>query len=60
MADLKNVADEVAKKLLDIQAVQFSFHQPFNWSSGWKSPIYCDSRLTLSYPEIRTFIKDGF
>ncbi len=46
--------------LLSVDAVQFSFDHPFKWSSGWNSPIYCDSRLTLSYPEIRTFIKESF
>lgn len=55
-----NMSEAVANMLLDIQAVQFSFEKPFNWSSGWKSPIYCDSRLTISYPEIRTQITQGF
>ncbi len=55
-----NMSEAVANMLLDIQAVQFSFEKPFNWSSGWKSPVYCDSRLTISYPEIRTQITQGF
>jgi len=48
----------VAAKLLSIQAIKLNLKQPFTWSSGWKSPIYCDNRLALSYPEIRTFIRD--
>ena len=50
----------MAALLLQIQAVKLSPGQPFTWSSGWKSPIYCDNRITLSYPEIRTFIKEQF
>lgn len=49
----------IAGKLLDIEAIKLSLKQPFTWSSGWKSPIYCDNRLSLSYPEIRTFIKNA-
>jgi orotate phosphoribosyltransferase len=52
------VAEETAAKLLEIGAVKLSPNKPFTWSSGWKSPIYCDNRLTLSYPAIRTFIKE--
>jgi orotate phosphoribosyltransferase len=48
-----------AKYLLEIKAVKLSPAQPFTWASGLKSPIYCDNRKTLSYPNIRTFIKDG-
>jgi orotate phosphoribosyltransferase len=48
-----------AKYLLEIKAVKLSPSQPFTWASGLKSPIYCDNRKTLSYPEIRTFIKNG-
>jgi orotate phosphoribosyltransferase len=52
-------AMEVASRLLDIRAIRIDHKNPFTWSSGWKSPIYCDNRLALSYPEIRTFIRDG-
>jgi orotate phosphoribosyltransferase len=45
--------------LLQIQAIKLNTDKPFTWSSGWKSPIYCDNRLSLSYPEIRTAIKEG-
>ncbi|MDD2436192.1 MAG: orotate phosphoribosyltransferase [Massilibacteroides sp.] len=47
----------VAEKLLKVKAVKLQPANPFTWASGWKSPIYCDNRKTLSYPEIRTFIK---
>lgn len=47
----------VAAKLLEIGAIKLNISDPFSWSSGWKSPIYCDNRLSLSFPEIRTFIK---
>lgn len=46
--------------MLKIKAVKISIDPPFTWSSGWKSPIYCDNRLTLSYPEIRNTIKEDF
>lgn len=47
----------VAEKLLQAQAVKLSLRQPFTWSSGWKSPIYCDNRKILGFPYIRDFIK---
>ena len=47
----------VAEKLLQINAIKLSVSKPFNWASGWKSPIYCDNRKILSYPYIRDFIK---
>jgi len=47
----------VASKLLKIKAVKLQPNNPFTWASGWKSPIYCDNRKTLSYPELRNFIK---
>ncbi len=50
----------VAQHLLTIQAVKLNISTPFIWSSGWKSPIYCDNRLILSYPHIRTYIKKAF
>jgi orotate phosphoribosyltransferase len=50
----------IAAYLLDIQSVKLSVDNPFTWSSGWKSPIYCDNRLILSYPTIRTFVKEEF
>ncbi|MGM0750368.1 MAG: orotate phosphoribosyltransferase [Bacillota bacterium] len=50
---------EIAKKLLDIEAVFLNPSEPFTWSSGIKSPIYCDNRLTLSYPAVRDEISTG-
>jgi len=47
----------VASKLLKIKAVKLQPNNPFTWASGWKSPIYCDNRKTLSYPILRNFIK---
>ena len=46
-----------AEKLLQINAIKLSPQQPFTWASGWKSPIYCDNRKVLSYPQVREFIK---
>jgi len=54
---LENTAGPVASKLLEIGAIRLSQQKPFTWSSGWKSPIYCDNRLSLSYPALRTYIK---
>ena len=47
----------LAKKLLKIKAIKLQPANPFTWASGWKSPIYCDNRKTLSYPALRNFIK---
>jgi orotate phosphoribosyltransferase len=52
------VASQIAKHLLDIKAVKLSPQEPFTWTSGWRSPIYCDNRVTLSHHVIRTYIKD--
>ncbi len=54
------VESEVAKKLIDIKAIKVQPDAPFTWASGWKSPIYCDNRKILSYPETRTFVRDRF
>ena len=51
---------KVAEFLLQIKAVKLSPNDPFTWASGIKSPIYCDNRVTLSYPTIRTFIRQGY
>ena len=55
----EDTASRIASMLLQIEAIKLSVNKPFIWSSGWKSPIYCDNRLSLSYPEIRDAIKDG-
>lgn len=52
-----STAAAVAHYLLEIQAIRLQPEKPFTWASGWKSPIYCDNRLSLSYPEIRNAIK---
>ena len=51
---------KVAEFLLQIKAVKLEPNNPFTWASGWKSPIYCDNRVTLSFPNIRTFIRQGY
>lgn len=53
-------ARDIANALLRIKAVNLNPKQPFTWTSGMKSPIYCDNRLTISYPDIRGMIADGF
>lgn len=53
-----SISHHVAAKLLEVKAIQLNLLNPYTWASGWNSPIYCDNRLTLSYPEIRTFIKE--
>jgi orotate phosphoribosyltransferase len=57
--DIDN-ATKIAEFLLQIKAVKLQPTDPFQWSSGWKSPIYCDNRKTLSYPNIRTFIRQSY
>ena len=54
---MKTVAQLLAEKLLKISALKLQPANPFTWASGWNSPIYTDNRRTLSYPEVRTFIK---
>jgi len=55
---MNDIASEVARKLLEINAIKLNVTNPFTWASGWKSPIYCDNRLSLSYPLVRTFVKE--
>lgn len=50
----------LATELLDIGAVSFSPDEPYTWASGIRSPVYCDNRLTISYPAVRRLITDGF
>ncbi len=52
-----DTAIKVAEFLLQIKAIKLQPEQPFTWASGWKSPIYCDNRVSLSYPRIRTFLR---
>lgn len=53
-----STAAQTARYLLEIEAIKLSPESPFTWASGWKSPIYCDNRLSLSFPEVRDFITD--
>ncbi|WP_025761333.1 orotate phosphoribosyltransferase [Dyadobacter tibetensis] len=55
----KEVAKQVAGHLLQAQAIKLSPEKPFVWSSGWNSPIYCDNRVALSYPQTRNYIKEA-
>lgn len=55
----QTISNKIAKILLETKAVKLNPNQPFKWSSGWNSPIYCDNRITLSFPEERTFIKES-
>lgn len=57
--DSLTIQQTVARHLLSVQAVRLQPDSPFTWSSGWKSPIYCDNRVTLAYPDVRLFIKNA-
>ncbi len=54
---MKTLETIFAGKLLKVKAIKLQPSNPFTWASGWKSPFYCDNRKTLSYPELRTFVK---
>lgn len=54
---MKTLENIFAGKLLKVKAIKLQPANPFTWASGWKSPFYCDNRKTLSYPELRTFVK---
>ena len=53
----KNTAKKTAELLLKIKAIKLQPEDPFTWASGWKSPIYCDNRMSLSHAEIRNYVK---
>ncbi|MCA1757527.1 MAG: orotate phosphoribosyltransferase [Bacteroidales bacterium] len=57
---MKKSAQKIADYLLQIKAIKLEPSNPFTWASGWKSPIYCDNRKTLSFPEVREYIRDTF
>jgi orotate phosphoribosyltransferase len=57
MSNDLDITKRIAELLLEAQAIKLSPEKPFQWSSGWFSPIYCDNRVALSYPDTRTFIK---
>lgn len=54
---MKPISKTFASKLLDVKAIKLQPKNPFTWASGWKSPFYCDNRKTLSYPQLRDFVK---
>lgn len=56
----KDTAEKTAELLLQINAIKLNPKNPFTWASGWKSPIYCDNRLILSFPPIRNYIREEF
>lgn len=56
----KETAKKTAELLLQIKAIKLEPQEPFTWASGWKSPIYCDNRVILSYPPIRNYIREHF
>lgn len=56
---MKTVETSFAEQLLSVKAVKLQPENPFTWASGWKSPFYCDNRKTLSYPQLRTFVKEN-
>ena len=56
----KDTASKTAELLLQINAIKLNPRNPFTWASGWKSPIYCDNRITLSFPIIRNYLKEEF
>ena len=55
-----NFEKKTAEYLLQIKAIKLQPSNPFTWASGWKSPIYCDNRKTLSFPQVRSYIRDSF
>jgi orotate phosphoribosyltransferase len=57
---MENLEKKIAQSLLQIKAIKLQPANPFTWASCWKSPIYCDNRKTLSYPEVRNEIRDAF
>lgn len=56
----KDTAEKTAELLLQINAIKLNPKNPFTWASGWKSPIYCDNRMTLSFPPIRNYLREEF
>jgi len=56
----KETAEKTAELLLQINAIKLNPRNPFTWASGWNSPIYCDNRITLSFPAVRNYIRDEF
>lgn len=59
MTDQLTVSEQLARHLLEIEAVKLNANEPFTWASGMKSPVYCDNRKILSFPRVRDFVRDG-
>ncbi|MFP4525804.1 MAG: orotate phosphoribosyltransferase [Bacteroidales bacterium] len=57
---METLEQKIAKRLLQINAIKFNPANPYQWTSGWNSPIYCDNRKILSYPDLRSQVRDGF
>ena len=55
----QKIAKKTASSLLQINAIKLNIQNPFKWSSGWNSPIYCDNRICLSYPKVRDFLANS-
>ncbi len=55
----KDTAKKTAELLLQIKAIKLQPNEPFKWASGWSSPIYCDNRITLSFPQIRNYLREN-
>ncbi len=55
----QQIAKNIVSKLLEVGSIKINANEPFTWASGWKSPIYCDNRLSLSFPEVRSYIKEN-
>ncbi len=55
----RSIAEQVARMFLEIGVVKLNAQEPYTWASGWKSPIYCDGRISLSYPPVRSYIKEA-
>jgi orotate phosphoribosyltransferase len=53
----KEISLQISEYLLQIKAIKLNISKPFTWASGWKSPIYCDNRKILSFPKVRTFVR---
>ena len=54
----EETARKTAELLLQINAIKLKPENPFTWASGWKSPIYCDNRIVLSFPQVRNYVRD--
>ena len=58
--NMSELAYIIARRLLEIEAIKFNFKKPFIWTSGWKSPVYCDNRASLSNHDLRSMVRDAY